>query len=135
MKPRVRVIIGVVAAVALLAAGIQAAFAVTPNDVQYNTTTSTATVTTATTTTNPTSTKTTTTSVAPVTQNNIMTPPSQSVGVKGSQSQVTPTNAGGTLPFTGLDLGLVFAAGALLVAGGFALRRLGRKSDQNELSA
>lgn len=33
---------------------------------------------------------------------------------------------GGSLPFTGLDLLLLVAAGALLLAAGVALRRLGR---------
>jgi hypothetical protein len=35
-----------------------------------------------------------------------------------------------TLPFTGLDLGLICAAGVLLVIVGFALRRLARRSSQ-----
>ena len=33
---------------------------------------------------------------------------------------------GGSLPFTGLDLGLVGAAGGVLLAAGFAVRRLSR---------
>ena len=35
-------------------------------------------------------------------------------------------NHGGSLPFTGLDLGLVAAAGGLLLAAGFVVRRLSR---------
>lgn len=40
------------------------------------------------------------------------------------QTTVTPS---GTLPFTGLDLAFVAAAAGAAVAGGFGLRRLGRK--------
>src|SRR5437879_6057184 len=39
---------------------------------------------------------------------------------------VTAENRGGTLPFTGLDLGLVAAAGGVLLAIGFAIRRVSR---------
>jgi hypothetical protein len=35
---------------------------------------------------------------------------------------------GGTLPFTGLDLGLLVAAGLVLAGVGFSLRRVTRKS-------
>jgi len=38
----------------------------------------------------------------------------------------TVENRGGSLPFTGLDLGLVGAAGGFLLAVGFAVRRLSR---------
>lgn len=40
----------------------------------------------------------------------------------GSQA----TGASGALPFTGLDLLLLFAAGAVLIVVGLGLRRLGR---------
>jgi len=39
---------------------------------------------------------------------------------------VAADNRGGSLPFTGLDLGLVAAAGCVLLAIGFAVRRLSR---------
>jgi len=41
----------------------------------------------------------------------------------GVQSDV---QSGGTLPFTGLDLGLILGGGILLVLVGIGLRRLGR---------
>jgi hypothetical protein len=40
---------------------------------------------------------------------------------------VSPAGTG-TLPFTGAELGLTLAFGAAAVAGGFGLRRLGRRS-------
>jgi hypothetical protein len=42
------------------------------------------------------------------------------------QGQVEGGASGGALPFTGLDLLLLVAAGALLLGAGLALRRLGR---------
>jgi len=95
-------------AVVLLAGiGFQSALAVTPNDVQYNTTTTNETT--------------------------AFTPPAQTTESSGVKESKTPTaTSGGTLPFTGLDLGVAFGAGALLVAGGFGLRRLGRKSGRSE---
>ena len=39
----------------------------------------------------------------------------------------TSTPPSGTLPFTGVDLAVVVGGGLLATAGGFALRRLGRK--------
>jgi hypothetical protein len=42
-----------------------------------------------------------------------------------SHTAAAKSNDGG-LPFTGLDVGLVGAAGAILLAAGFAARRLGR---------
>jgi hypothetical protein len=39
---------------------------------------------------------------------------------------VVVENRGGSLPFTGLDLGLVGAAGGVLLGLGFAIRRLSR---------
>jgi hypothetical protein len=44
-----------------------------------------------------------------------------------AKKAVTPTKSSG-LPFTGLELGLVLAAGAGLLAFGLALRRLSRPS-------
>ena len=41
----------------------------------------------------------------------------------------TASNGGGSnLPFTGLDVGLVGAAGAMLLGAGFGIRRLSRSS-------
>jgi hypothetical protein len=37
---------------------------------------------------------------------------------------------GGTLPFTGLDLGVALAVGAAALGGGVALRRAGRKAEE-----
>ena len=41
-------------------------------------------------------------------------------------SKPVVTHSSGGLPFTGLDLGLVVAAGVVLLAMGFAIRRLSR---------
>jgi hypothetical protein len=38
----------------------------------------------------------------------------------------TVSDSGGSLPFTGLDIALIAAAGGLLGAGGLAMRRLAR---------
>ena len=47
-----------------------------------------------------------------------------------SPSKPVPTNTSGeTLPFTGVDLTLVLAFGLLVVGGGLALRRAGRKAE------
>lgn len=43
-------------------------------------------------------------------------------------AKVTQSKSGGKLPFTGLDLVLVVAAGGLLVALGFGMRRLSRST-------
>ncbi len=43
------------------------------------------------------------------------------------QSDLQGAQAGGILPFTGLELGLFVAGGALLIAGGAGLYRAGRK--------
>jgi hypothetical protein len=51
------------------------------------------------------------------------------VGVQGAVQQALgaqAVKARGGLPFTGLDLGLMAAGGALLLAAGTGLRRLGR---------
>jgi len=50
--------------------------------------------------------------------------------VKGKQKGGTlgTTKTTGTLPFTGLDLGIVSGGAALVLIGGVALRRLGRKN-------
>lgn len=54
------------------------------------------------------------------------------VQVKGStgstSSQPKPSTTADTLPFTGFDLAVFMAAGAVLVGAGFALRRVGRDS-------
>jgi len=41
-------------------------------------------------------------------------------------SPATVSDSGGSLPFTGLDIALIAAAGGLLGAGGLAMRRLAR---------
>jgi hypothetical protein len=54
------------------------------------------------------------------------------VGVQGAIEQalgaqaVTPRGGGGGLPFTGLDLALMAAGGAVLLAAGAGLRRVAR---------
>ncbi len=40
---------------------------------------------------------------------------------------LAPAKASGTLPFTGVDLGLIAAGGFLVLAAGVGLRRFGRK--------
>lgn len=45
-----------------------------------------------------------------------------------AQAPVQATS--GTLPFTGLDLALIVGVGGALVAGGFALRAVGRKNHE-----
>ncbi len=100
--------------------GVQVALAATPNDVQYNSTTTEQT-TTQQTTTQPTTTQKTTAQQP--------TPHQTTTGqVAGKQTQphVKTAKSSGTLPFTGLDLGFIFAGAALVVAGGFGLRRLSR---------
>jgi len=48
-------------------------------------------------------------------------------GAGGIQSEVeSGGGAGGSLPFTGLDLGLLIGGGLVLLAVGFGLRRLAR---------
>lgn len=51
-------------------------------------------------------------------------------GVAGTQQSVAgavkPARAGGTLPFTGMQLGLVVLVGLLLIGGGVVLRTSGR---------
>lgn len=89
---------------------VQVAIAATPNSVQYDNTTTT-----------------TTTAVTPTT-----------TGAVGGKTQNAPkpakipaAKAGGTLPFTGFDLGIAAAGGALFLVGGVALRRAGRKNRPN----
>jgi hypothetical protein len=51
-------------------------------------------------------------------------------GVAGSHKSVAgsvkPARGGGSLPFTGMQLGLVVLVGMLLIGGGFVLRTSGR---------
>ena len=75
--------------------GVQVALAATPNDVQYNSTTTQQTT-------------------------------AGQVAGKQTHPRVKAAKSSGTLPFTGLDLGFIFAGAALVVAGGFGLRRLSR---------
>ncbi|MFN8223545.1 MAG: hypothetical protein U0R50_09935 [Gaiellales bacterium] len=50
----------------------------------------------------------------------------------GNETTVKPesASAGGTLPFTGVDLGLIVVAGVGLVVMGASLRRIARGSDR-----
>jgi hypothetical protein len=50
--------------------------------------------------------------------------PVQTVQTKGA-------NAGGNLPFTGADLGMLVAGGLVLLVGGFALRRISTEKSQS----
>jgi len=104
--------------------------------VQYNSTTTatTATTTTAATTTAGAANTTTGTTTSGTTT-------TQAEGAKGkfkpptakASGGLTPAKTTGTLPFTGLDLGLALLAACFLLAGGFALRKFGRKSDGSTL--
>jgi hypothetical protein len=47
----------------------------------------------------------------------------------GTAPVSTTSDSGGSLPFTGLDIGLLVAAGALLGAAGYGMRRLTRAPD------
>lgn len=47
-------------------------------------------------------------------------------GGGGGTQPVSANDTGGALPFTGLDLALIAAAGGLLAAGGLGMRRLTR---------
>ena len=46
-----------------------------------------------------------------------------------AQSTVTDNSSTSSLPFTGLDAGFVLGAGALMLAGGFGLRRVTARRD------
>ena len=46
-----------------------------------------------------------------------------------SRTQAVTNDDGGSLPFTGLDLGLLAAAGVVLTGVGFGMRRLTRRPD------
>jgi hypothetical protein len=55
----------------------------------------------------------------------------QGGGGGGGGGSTTPTQtSGGSLPFTGADLGVVAAAGGLLLGLGFGLRRLTHRPSQ-----
>ena len=130
MGIRVRVLLAAIAGALLATLGVGAALAVTPNDVQYNeTTTTTATTTTAgaNTTTAATTAAATTTEAQGAAKGKFKPPAAKASG------GLTPAKTTGTLPFTGLDLGLALLAAGLLLAGGFALRKFGRKSDGSTL--
>jgi hypothetical protein len=51
-------------------------------------------------------------------------------GTQGEQGVAAASHSGGTLPFTGMSLVWIVAAGTLLIVLGLALRRRGR-SDSN----
>jgi hypothetical protein len=46
-----------------------------------------------------------------------------------ANSKVTSTSAGATLPFTGLDVGLLAVVGGGLLGAGFAVRRVSRRTN------
>ena len=50
----------------------------------------------------------------------------QQLGNNGSDDHASTKDNGGQLPFTGLDIALVAAAGGVLLAIGFGIRRLSR---------
>ena len=50
----------------------------------------------------------------------------QQLGNNGSDDHAATKDSGGQLPFTGLDIALVAAAGGVLLAIGFGIRRLSR---------
>lgn len=50
----------------------------------------------------------------------------QRAGTLGAQKQIARSGTGGTLPFTGIDLGLIAAGGGGLLLLGSGLRRAGR---------
>jgi hypothetical protein len=51
---------------------------------------------------------------------------SSSGGVAGSVSPIAATGTSGSLPFTGVQLGVFVALGLVLLTGGLLLRRAGR---------
>ena len=56
----------------------------------------------------------------------------QQLGTQNSSNDAKPTAAkteSGKLPFTGLDIALVVAAGGVLLAMGFGIRRISRPSE------
>ena len=53
---------------------------------------------------------------------------STTAGVVQTQVNSPKEQSSGELPFTGLDVGLVGAAGAMLLGAGFGIRRLSRTS-------
>jgi hypothetical protein len=57
-------------------------------------------------------------------RNNTPAPPATTVAAKTTVQ--APAAQSSQLPFTGLDVGLVLATGAMLLAAGFGIRRLSR---------
>jgi len=53
-----------------------------------------------------------------------------SVASTTASRTTTPTSTASTLPFTGLDVGLLAAGGGLLLGAGLVVRRLSRGTDQ-----
>ena len=49
------------------------------------------------------------------------------VSTGSSPGSSSEANSGSTLPFTGLDLGLILVGGGTLLAAGFVVRRLSRR--------
>jgi hypothetical protein len=56
-------------------------------------------------------------------------------GAKDSAPQTTASPTSGTLPFTGMDLGLVGLAGIVLLGLGFSLRQIARDTDDSDPQA
>ena len=59
-------------------------------------------------------------------QQNIGGDPNDSHKVAASRASTNDSGSGGNLPFTGLDIALVVAAGGVLLAMGMGIRRLSR---------
>jgi cytoskeletal protein RodZ len=111
--------------------GLQAsAFASSPSREQYNPpTTSTTSTTTTTETTTTTTTATTEESGTTEEESGPFEPPTSPPGEVAGEGPSVPEAAGGSLPLTGFQAGLVLFAGAALVAAGFAIRRIARSHD------
>jgi hypothetical protein len=76
----------------------------------------------------PTTTSTSPTPTTPTLSSSPGTPPPTLVTATSPTTTAAPAVLSkSTLPFTGLDLGLIVAAGLVLIAGGFVVRRMTRR--------
>ncbi len=148
-----RLVFSIALSLGLLCAGLAAGIALadSPTDTQYGNagttepttvTTTTATTTTETTSTETTSTDTTSTDTTTTDTTTTVTEPTKAVkpaqggesgGSEPQSSSDTPaptvTKSSQDLPFTGQNIALFVGLGGLLLFGGYALRRAGRKDD------